>query len=266
MGKAMEIISTIRTAGGADAAPVAVTAPSGDVLAIRSFDPASKAWLANIWGTAATEAIARIRSPRFHDNVQGLRFRLPTGIQPRGRLTEYEAQVLYSTDVLIAEIQAAAAETDGFAWVNYYENIGGLDARFEAIEAIGPRIKNLFTVEVACPAGAAVGVYSVNTAINATIDQFKANTDYALLGYECDITGLSVGVVGADTGNVRVGGPMTTEAMETRSWFIDLGSKLGQPCIPIINSQNKASTFVNNCQVVVGLASEIVLIMAELTP
>ena len=265
MGKAMEIITTIRTAAGADAAPVAVTAPSGDTLAVRAFEPGSKAWLANVWGTAATEAFARLRSPRFHDNVQGLRFALPAGVQPRGMLTEYELQALYSTDVPIAEVQAGAAETDGFAWLNYYENLGGVDARFATYEELAPRIVNLFTVEVDMAAGAAIGTYSTNVAINATFDQFKADTDYALFGYECDITGISFGVIGTDTGNLRVGGPMTTERLETRSWFVDLGRKTGLPCIPIINAQNRAATFVNNAQAVVGLAAKTILVMAQLS-
>jgi hypothetical protein len=265
MGKAMEVITGIRTAGGADTEPVNITYPSGDTNAVRAFDQPSGAWFVNMWGTATVEAKTQIKSPRFHDNVVGLRGVLPAAAQPRGMLTEKEVQKLYTTDVITAQIQAGAAETDGLAWCNYYEDLGGSEARFATIDELTPRIVNLFTVQVTCPAGAAVGVYSTNTAINATFDQFKANTDYAFFGYECDITGITLGLLGPDTGNYRIGGPMTTERMETRDWFIRLGQKLGKPCIPIINSQNKQSTYVSTAQAVVGLASDVILVGAELS-
>ncbi len=266
MGKAMEVIDTFLTAGATGTTPAAVTVYSGDTLTVRNFDPPAKAYLGDIWTAAATAGIARLRSPLLHDNVQGLRFRMIGAAGPRDLLTEYELQQLHAQDTLIAEIQAGATETDGLSFVNYYEDLPGVDARLIGLEQLTPRIVNLVNVEVACATGTAIGSRCTSVALNASFDLLKANTDYALLGYESDVTGQSVGVRGPDTGNLRLGGPMTTERIESRDWFVRLNKRLGVPCIPVINSANKAGTFVDNCQVVSGVAANITLVMAQLTP
>lgn len=265
MGKAMEVIDTYITAGGAASTPAAVTPYSGDTLTIRNFDPPNKAYLGDIWTYAATAGIARVRSPLLHDNVQGLRFRMVGALQPRDLLTEYEVQLLHSQDALIAEIQAGAAETDGMSLVSYYEDLPGVDARLITIDELGPRIVNLVNQEVQCASGATVGNRCTSVAINANFDLMKANTDYALLGFESDVTGQSIGLRGPDTGNLRVGGPMTTERMENRDWFVRLSKRLGRPTIPVINAANKAGTFVDNCQIVTGVTANITLVMAQLS-
>lgn len=264
MGLGMEIIDTFVTNPGAGL--VATTPFPGDVLAIRSFNPPSKAFLVDAWTSAATAGIARVRSPRLHDNVQGIRFRNPTGAVPRSLMTEYAQQQLYSQDTLITEESGGGAETEGFSLLVYYQDIGGMAARLTTIEAITPRIVELVNVEVAVGSGAVVGQRSASAALNATMDLLVANQDYALLGYETDATGLSVGVRGPDTGNLRVGGPMTTERIETRDWFVDLGKKLGEATVPIISQANRAATLVDTSQVVTGVAANITLCFAQLSP
>lgn len=266
MGKAFEVVDTFRTAAGADAAPVATVAYAGDTLGVRNFPDPTRSWLSALWTVGATDGIARVRSPRLHDNVQGLRFRIDGGTGARDLFSEVERQMLYAQDNLIAEVQAGAAETDGLSWLNYYEDLPGADARLATIDEISPRVVNLVNVEVALAAGAAIGARSASVALNGTFDLLVANTDYALLGYECDAVGQSIGIRGPDTGNLRIGGPATTERMETRDFFARLGKKLGVPTIPIINSANKAGTLIDNCQVIVGVAMNVTLIMAELAP
>lgn len=263
MGLGMEIIDTFVTNPGASTVATAVF--PGDVLAVRSFNPPSKAFLVDAWTAAATAGIARVRSPRLHDNVQGIRFRNPTGAVPRSLLTEWAQQQLYSQDTLITEESGGGAETEGFSLCVYYQDIGGMAARLTTIEAIMPRIVQLVNVEVACASAAAIGSRCPSVALNATFDLLIANQDYALLGYESDVTGLSIGIRGPDTGNLRVGGPMTTERIETRDWFVDLGKKLGEPTIPIINQANRAATLVDNSQVVVGVAANVTLLFAQLS-
>lgn len=266
MGKAMEVIDTFLTASAAATTPAAVTVYSGDTLTVRNFDPPNKAYLGDIWTAAATAGIARLRSPLLHDNVQGLQFRMVGAAGPRDLLTEYELQQLHAQDALIAEVQAGATETDGLSFVNYYEDLPGVDARLMHLDALTPRIVNLVNVTVSCASGATIGTRATSVALNSTSDLLKANTDYALLGFESDVTGQSIGVRGPDTGNLRVGGPMTTERIETRDWFCRLNKRLGLPTIPVINSANKSGTFIDNCQVVTGLICNITLVMAQLAP
>lgn len=261
MGAAWEILDGTVTNPGATI--TALTMVSGDSLAIRNFPDNATAYLENVWGTSASAGVIRVRSPRLHDNVQGIRFRTVAAAN-RLLLGEQERQTLYAQDTLIFEQSGGAAESDGASLLVRYTDVGGVQARLIDTPQLSNRWRNLVNIEVACPAGAAIGTRSTSTAINATFDLTKANTDYAIIGYETDVVGLSVGIRGVDTGNLRVGGPMTTERIETRDLFQRLSDASGMPMIPVINAANKGATFVDNTQVVVGVAANITLICAEL--
>ena len=242
------------------------TLVSGDTFAVRAANPSSKVWLAAAWATAATISQTRIHSPKLHDNVQGLLLRHDVASTPRDKLGASFFQPLFAQDTLVVETTTTGTESDGTGYLVYYEDLPGSQANFAMEADILPRIVNLVTVEVQNASGAAIGARCTSRAINADFDLLKGNTQYALLGYEVDTTGLSVGIRGPDTSNFRIAGPMTTETLETRDWFRRLSARLQKPCIPIINSANKAGTFIDNSQVVTGLAAKVTLVMAELHP
>lgn len=262
MGHCMEIVDSFATNPGA--AFTATTLVSGDTFAVRAANPQSDNRLVEAWGAAATVGQFRIRSPKLHDNVQGMLMRHDVASSPRGKLGEWLTQPLIAQDALIVETTGGAAESDGVGYLVYYDDLPGSAANLATFAEIAPRIANLLTVEVDNAAGAAIGQRATSRAINADFDLLKGNTQYAVLGYESDTTGLSVGLRGPDTSNFRLGGPMTTETLETRDWFVRLGQQIGKPTIPVINSANKAGTFVDNSQVVVGLAAKITWVLAEL--
>lgn len=263
MGAAWEIVDTFVTNPGAT---ITATAPfPGDTLTVRNFDPPNNAWLVDVYGQAAATGVIRIRSPRLHDNVQGIRFR-DIAATNRGLLSEWQRQKLYAQDALITEMSGGAAETDGFGYIVYYEDLPGASARLIDVNTVHARGVNLVNIEVANAAGAAVGNRSASAALNASFDLLKANTDYAILGYEADVVGLSVGMRGIDTGNLRIGGPMTTERIETRDLFARLSQENGVPMIPIVNSANKGGFLIDNAQVVAGVAANITVLAVELTP
>jgi hypothetical protein len=263
MGAAWEILDGTVTNPGATI--TAVTMLAGDSLAVRNYPDSATAWLENAWCLSATAGVVRVRSPRLHDNVQGIRWRSVAAAN-RLLLGEQERQLVYAQDTLILEQSGGGAESDGCSLLMRYTDIGGLAARLIDSNQLMARWRNLVNIEVACGAGAAIGTRSTPVAINATFDLTKANTDYAVIGYETDTVGLSVGLKGVDTGNLRVGGPMTTERIETRDLFQRLSDASGMPMMPVINAANKGATFVDNTQVVVGLAANITLICAELAP
>ena len=263
MGVAWEILDGFVTNPGATV--TAVAGFPGDSFAIRNFSDSATAWLENVYAQAGTAGIVRVRSPRLHDNVQGIRFRTVAGTN-RLLWGEQERQVLYAQDVLTVESSGGAAETDTVGLIIRYTDVGGVSARLIDTPQLQARWRNLVNFEVACGAGAVVGTRSTPVAINATFDLSKANTDYAIIGYETDVVGLSVGLRGVDTGNLRVGGPMTTERIETRDLFQRLSDASGMPMMPVINAANKGATFVDNAQAVVGVAANITLIAAELAP
>lgn len=267
MGAAIEIVNAFATNPGAGPAFASTTLYTGDTAGVRNFNSPDTAWLEQMWATEATAGVVRIRSPRLHDNVQNLRFRTVAAAN-RELIPEAAEQNLYAQDTLIAELFGGAAESDGMAWLNYYTNLPGVAARLYRYSAIYPRIVNLLTVEVAVASGAAIGAYSTASALNATFDLLQANTDYAILGYLVDAVGLSVGIRGPDTGNLRIGGPMTTERLVTWDWFqrLDRLDAAQKPWIPVVNSANKSGTLIDTAQVVAGVAANVTLNLAQLHP
>lgn len=263
MGAAWEIIDSFVTNPGGTI--TATTVFPGDTFFVRNFEAPNNAWLVDVYGTAASTGVIRIRSPRLHDNVQGIRFR-DIAATNRGLLSEWQRQRLYAQDALVVEMSGGAAETDGAGYIVYYEDLPGAAARLIDVQTLHARGVNLVNIEVANTGGQAVGTRSASAALNASFDLLKANTDYAILGFESDTVGLSVGMRGVDTGNLRVGGPMTTERIETRDWFARIGQENGLAMIPIVNSANKGGFLIDNAQVVAGVAANITVMAVELSP
>lgn len=261
MGAAWEILNGTVTNAGATI--TAVTMASGDSLAVRNFPDNATAYLENVWALGASAGVVRVRSPRLHDNVQGVRFRSVAAAN-RLLMGEQARQTLYAQDTLILEQSGGAAESDGCSLLIRYTDVGGVQARLIDSGQLFARARNLLNIEVATPAPGAIGSYSAATAINASFDLTKANTDYAIVGYETDTQVLSVGIKGVDTGNLRVGGPGTTERIETRDLFWRLSDQTGMPMMPVINAANKGATFVDTIQTAAGVTANITLLCYEL--
>ena len=109
------------------------------------------------------------------------------------------------------------------------------------------------------------GDYSGEEAINSEFDQLKANTDYALLGYNVSVICNAVRWRGSDLGNLGVGGPgNAVDKNMTTNWFVDLSKKTGIPLIPVFNSANKGAILVDGQQDEDGTDTVLTSIFAEL--
>lgn len=246
------------------AAPVALGANTGDSFQVRSTPDSSNPWLQGIWANCATAGIVRVRSPRMHDFVQGLRFQVPAGAN-RNLLADEVATPLYSQDIITFELAGGAAETDSAALLIYYPDLGGSAQRLATWDQIKPMVAEVTTIEVGITGPVTAGDWSAGTAINATFDLLKGNQDYAVLGYQTGTQVTAFGFKGSDTANLRVGGPGTTEAIETRDWFISLAKTSGQPAIPVINQANRASTLAHVCSNTAAGTVTVDLVVARLT-
>ncbi len=267
MGKGLQIVSGFVTAPGATF--TAWTIPSGDSLQIRSANINSKVWLLGAWGFNQVIGTLRIRSPRLHDNVQGIRMRVfPALTAPMvpdlgGRGLK---QFLIPQDVLIVEQTGSAVggqiETGSF--LVWYDDIPGIAGRFIGPDDVDKFGINHMAQEVAVTTGVAGG-YSGGVAINSAFDNFKANTDYALLGGMVDVRKGSVGITGVDSGNLRVGFPAEpTLRAQTANWFERLSICFGIPMIPVFNSANKFNITIDATDNQVGGAFVVTLFMVEL--
>jgi hypothetical protein len=218
------------------------TMNGSDTLTIRYCDPTKKIWLLNVGMLTETLAgIMEIRSPKLHDNVHGLRLRVPPALA-NPLLTEGYPQRLYPQDTLAWQLAGTAtAGAIQPAWMLiYYEDLQGIAARLIDSATLKARGVELFTQENVLT-GSATGAYSASAALNATFDLMKPNTDYALMGYLVDKNASSLHLKGADTGNLRVGGPGTVNLSHlTAEWFWRLSDYFGIPMIPVFNSAAKA--------------------------
>lgn len=262
MGLCLNAISGRVTNPGA--ALTAITANTGDSFTVKNFDAnAGKAYLASLWAFGGTAGVVRIFSPLMHDDAQGLRLRW-TATDPSELVPDELRQVLYPQDALQVQQSGGGAEVDTLAMILFYENLIGADQRLYTWEQIAPRVAHFMGIECNLTTGATAGQYGGAQAINANFDTLKANTDYAILGYQCDNNACMVGVTWPDTSNFRVGGPVTTRHEITAGWFVDLARKTGKPAIPVFNSANKANTIVDIVDTATAASRNISFICAQL--
>lgn len=262
MGLALDTIGGFATNPGGTL--TAITTSTGDSLTVRSFQFANPAYLEEIFRQGAAAGVVRVRSPRLHDNVQGIRLRA-LAADPSPLLGREMQQLLYPQDQLIVEITGGGAETDVVALLNYYADLPGVNAQLQSWAQVKPQIVNLVGQEVAVTTNATAGQWA-SAAINSAFDNLKANTPYAVLGYEVDTAVCAVGVQGPDLGNLTASGPGTTTRIETRDWFCKLSDDTGLPMVPVFNSANKGSTLVRLLSSATGQATNVNLILGQLPP
>lgn len=258
---AWEVITGRVTNPGA--AFTALTANTNNTFTVRDFPETSMAYLEGMWTQQASAGQFRIRSPRFHDDVQGLAL-IASASSVRNLLADEIQQRLYPNDPLRVDMTGGAAEVDAGALLINYRDIGGINQRLESWESIKPRIVDLMGQIVAVAGPATSGDWSAGTGISATNDNLKADTDYAVLGYETNAEVLAVALAGTDTGNLKVGGPGPLEAIETRDWFVSLTKSSGYPAIPVINSNNRGNTLVHVARITAAGTVNVSLILARL--
>lgn len=261
MGLALDTIVTRATNPGA--AFTATTAVPGDSLVVRNFADSAQANLVNLIRRGATSGAFRVRSPLLHDNVRGIAF--TTGQTPSiFALPRELSQRLYAQDTLIAEITGGAAETDLGCLLIYYTDLIGVAARLHMRGDIEGNYDNIKPVTVAVTNSATIGNWT-DTVVTATEDLLHANTDYAVLGFITDTALAVVAVKGQDTGNLRVGGPGSTQVEDTADYFVVQGIFHNIPFIPVFNSANKGSFFVSTADSAASSTANVTLILAELS-
>ena len=260
---AMEVVAGRATNPGAG--PTALTPNTGGSFTVRNTSLGTKCYLEGLWYKGVTAGFVRVRSPRLHDNVQGIRYQAAAAAA-LNLLGDYPRTVLVPQDVLTFEIGGGAAETDVAAMLLTYEDLPGSNGRWTSWDQVVPRIVDLVTNEVAITGAATIGDWSAGTPINATNDLLKANTDYAVLGYVCQNSVAAVALQGPDIGGLKAGGPGNANILETREWFkrMDAGSQT--PFIPIIQSANKGGTLAFQCDGAAGATNLVDFLLAELSP
>lgn len=265
MGHALELVCGQVTNPAGAITPLVMNA--GNSATVRNADLSSYAALLQTWANFHNVGLWRIRSPKLHDNVQGIRFRIPVQ-QLDPLMVPGEWQRLVPQDTLTLELQSAAGAgvIEGAAMLIYYSDLPGNAARLIGIPELLKRTQNVWTTEISIVPGAAGG-YSGQVAINSGFDNFKANTDYALVGYEVDTRCTAVRFTSPDFSNLGIGGPgeITVRHLTAR-WFYHLTQQFGIPLIPVFNAANKFGTLVDIMQDNGGATTIVTAMLHELAP
>src|SRR5919106_1212303 len=122
MGKAIDTITGRVTAPGSTL--TALTMSAGDTLTVRNAPIDSMVRLMQAWADNQTAGTLRIRSPRLHDNVEGIRLDVMSS-EVKPLLPERVVQPLIPQDTLIAELSgsATAGDIESAALLLYYDNL-----------------------------------------------------------------------------------------------------------------------------------------------
>jgi len=265
MGKALEVINGRVTAPGPTL--TAWTIAAGDSLTVRNAPLDSLILLLKAWADNQAAGTLRIRSPRLHDNVEGIRLGIVLS-EVRDLLPRRFQQMLVSQDVLTVQQSgsAVAGDIESGTLMVFYADLPGVSARLIDAASLLANMVNIMTIENTLALGVAGG-YSGEESIDAEFDQLKANTDYALIGYQVSAECACVGWRGSDTGNLRVGGPGDEVFKDvTGSWFYDLSREYGMPLIPVFNSANKGAVLIDGVQDENGVDVTVTSIFAQLKP
>lgn len=257
----MVAVDTIHgTATNPGATITAVTMATGDSATVRNGRDGSRIYLESVFRNGASAGLVRVRSPLLHDNAQAIRLRglAASALDLLGFEPE---QPLEPQDNLTIEITGGAAESDSALLQLWYEDLPGAQAILKMPEDVLPYTEQLLGCEVATTSPATIGAWA-DTAINASFDTFKGNRWYAVLGLETDTLISGMAVKGPGTANLRVGMGGDTNRIDTRNRFVQLSRLSGRPHIPIINSADKASTFISTCDKAASTAANVTAILA----
>lgn len=262
MGRAIEIISG--TVTNPSTALTNWTMNSGDSAQVRNFSLQSRAFLEDAWGQNATAGALEVKSPKMHDNVQNILLRVPAAT-PQPLLPDEMRQLLYPQDTLVIQQSGEASGVDAGSLLIAYEDLPGANARLYTWSQIAAQVKNYLTVQTNHTTSGTAGIYGGSVAINSLTDLLKANTDYAILGYAVSVAVSSVGWRSPDFSNYRIGGPGTTQLMETRDYFLRKSLVSGDAWIPVFNSANKGSTFVDLTAVATSTSVSVFTYLAQIS-
>ena len=262
MGKCFQVMAGFATNPGA--ANTALTMATGDSLTLPVWDPSNRGLLVSEWCENAAGGVIRTRSPRFHDNTQGIRLQVPAGDD----LWEFRPKVpqrLYPGDTITVDTTGGAAEVDVVCLAVYYENLPGIDAPLKSWAEIQDRIVNYVGLEVDLTSGATAGQWGGARTLQQDFTVLKADVSYAVLGYTPLSKFAALGITGPDTGKVRVGGPGSIHTEDTADWFVDLSDHIGLPCIPVIQALNAGATNIDLVATDTATAHHVSLLLAELS-
>jgi len=237
----LEVISASATQPNTGAAGVAFT---GDSLTIKNAKQTKPVDILAIWQTNQVAGFGQIAFPSGHDTTRGYRAGAAVGVNPAA-LPLGQRMLVQPQELLSVTIAGSntSGDVEQLSMLIRYGDLPGVDAQMISPSELEKRVECYTTVEQSITSVAGPG-YSGEVAINTTTDLLKANRNYAVLGMYSRTATHALTLRGPDLGNVRVAVPGVLRQELVSQFFVMLSRAHGESLIPVINSGNKASTFI----------------------
>jgi len=258
----LETILAQATAPGASGA--AAAAATGDSLTIKNST--SEAMMVGIWGKSQSDGWLQIIKPSGHDTTRGFRAVVDpanvANLLAGGLALGVRPQELLSVTLAGS---ATAGDVESAIMLVHYKDLPGVQGRYIDFEELRNRadMGKLNTIQ-ATLTGAAAG-YTGKALITAASNLLQANRDYAVLGITTNIPCGGVCISGPDTGYQRATVPGAVgDGDFGRDFFCSLARAFEMPMIPVINSGNKESTYLEFIQDENNVSPQVSVMLALL--
>lgn len=238
----LQLLTATTIAPGATGA--AANAVTGDSLAVQNSRGSAGVKILSVWQTNQVAGFGQIAFPSAHDTTRGYRAGTPIGVNPA--LLPFGVTIDLNPQELLAITlagSAVAGDVEQMSMLIRYGDMPGIAGRFISAQELDSKTAKLTTIEQSIVSVAGPG-YSGEVAINTTSDLLLANRDYAVIGMTSRTAVHAVTLRGPDFGNVRIGAPGVLRPEIAAQYFALLSRIHGEDTVPVINSGNKAATFV----------------------
>jgi hypothetical protein len=257
---ALEIVSAAKTAitGGAFEA---LNDTNNNSTRVRDFPQQladgsqPQAHVLSMWDRDTQHgAFFRMKSPLFHDDVDGIQTSVAANIVSVDFPMALGTQVLSPNDKLTMQVNGTASDDADKTLLAYYEYLPGTDARFIDNQVLKLKGSHIVGVQLLITPTVSED-YSGQRALVADFDRIRAGYDYALLGgYVTGNQCSTVRLTASEWGNLGIGFPGTIQSGASFSgvnqsrWFPLLSELYGTPLIPVFNGSNKNNVLVDVLQ------------------
>jgi len=243
MSRNIAMLCYSTTASAAWGTGTAAAALTGDSLEFGSTRGPSKIIHWNHLAQTAGSGV-RLIHQSGHDQSEGMPMTVAAGdlgnLLPRGM----SIPVHPSETLRITAYGAATSGKVDSGMMLVERDVPGVGGEYIGFGELRDRTQSLVNVRVTLAASAAG--YGTEETLKAETDYLWGDRKYALLGITSDTNVAAVYIRGLDTGNQKIGAPGNAVDAWPRGsdFFAELSRVFGGEYIPVINSGNKASTFL----------------------
>jgi hypothetical protein len=167
-------------------------------------------------------------------------------------------------------VTSTASDVVLYSWLTEYLDFPGASAGLVTPSVVDAGFKSRLGINVAAESNTSTAAaYGTARAFNTDDPRLHANTWYAIIGVNTGAPCYAVTLVGPDWGGQRLGVPTGSFSANNPSWFYDQSIKWATggapvPMVPVFNSNNAPSTYVQVIDASTSLTPGIDLQLIEL--